>query len=478
MRNFRKSLLLPLTAITAAITIPVVSLTSFSLEENNFLAVEDLYVDEVSSPSAYNANSEITYTNDSGNDTAWSQTDSLKNDKFVAKTPEGRYIDVFFTNENWTMTWDPAEISDITYSEYTYSHSGISGTSWDKTNFINLSIDPTTGTQFVTHNKSITFIESKDASNNFVETDIVISTDTDPFELFDVDGTTALFSDGNPLPIYFSDGAGGKITENLMAVDWIYDWTVTDNTYSSRTSESQNYDILAQAKGYTANEIYNANASEVVSIKNVIDNLNDVTTIDQVALKSYLDTELENMYTAEGIYGMQTSTVEPELEKMIYAYLTSSSTDSVVDSNDLTINFTWNNISGTDNTIIGEEETVDLEFTVKETGEWIDTTILTSPTSKYSYSYNIDWIVKPVTPTPPDPTDPTLPPDPTDPTTPPDTTDPTPDPGDSSDTDTGDDEGSNTTAIIAGSVAGGVVLVSGAGFAGYKFIYKGRLGKK
>ncbi|NQX83702.1 MAG: hypothetical protein HRS57_00735 [Mycoplasmataceae bacterium] len=420
MKNLKGKIVLSLTLIAGLSFLPVaasqVADTNSSLNNTIMDTTNVSSYDMEPDISTYSNAEQITYTNDSGA-SAWSTLDAKNRDSFFAITPSGHYVDIFYTDANWTMTWDPSEISNIEITEYILN-SSIS-LKWTKQG--PTTIPGTSGTLPVGFtDKQFYVIESRDIAGDFIETDIVIQSSVDPYNLFE-EGTgkygTQLFIDFTSIPIKINEPTTGlTLNEELKTMTWVEDWLYDDYTNPSDPKKGSYYNELAQYKGYPVDSLYNASASEARDIVDDINSYYDLSTINTAALNTYVDSQLQSMYNPEDIYGLPTSTIEADLDNIIYTYIENNSPDTSVDSSDITIGYTWLDNAGVDNTVIGESMSLDVDLQATSSGDWILTTLAYDPLATAGYNYSMSWPSKPA-PVPPTPVPPVPVPPVTNPTT-------------------------------------------------------------
>lgn len=255
MKSLKGKIVLSLTLIAGLSFLPVAASqaanTNSSLNNTIMDTTNVSSYDTEPDISTYSNAEQITYTNDSG-DSAWAASDPKNRDNFFAITPNGHYVDVFYTDSNWTMTWDTSEISSIEITEYILN-SSIS-LKWTQTG--PNALPNTTGNFPVGFSdKQFYIVESRDSIGQFIETDIVIQSSVNPFVLFE-EGTnkygTQLFIDFTSIPIKINEPTTGlTLNEELKTMTWVEDWLYDDYTNPSDPKNGSYYNELALYKAST-----------------------------------------------------------------------------------------------------------------------------------------------------------------------------------------------------------------------------------
>ena len=292
--------------------------------------------DELVHPYSHLDTAYITYQSD------YSAESNIITDRYVARTPEGNFIDLFYSDEQIDVKWDPSEVSSI--QTYYVEHSG--GTNWyisdykytqsqiDAGERLDLSY---TFTQYIVTdnygNDHYTYIMYGDKLNYHGSKAMHPSFYHDYYINEDV--TYDEYMD--PWTLYLPDGS----TEVITHLGWV-------NDYFAGTKEGIIYEQLSGFKlGFDYYDIKTYNASQVESIIDSLESYYDFMDLDKDGLDSYLiDTMyyvydyLIDTFSKDDIFAMTTKEAEPYIEEAIYLYI-ENITANPVEDNDFNITWQW-----------------------------------------------------------------------------------------------------------------------------------------
>ncbi|NQX83611.1 MAG: hypothetical protein HRS57_00275 [Mycoplasmataceae bacterium] len=312
----------------------------------------------------------------------YSMDSELNTEEFIAKTPSGKFIEVYFLDNQVELSWKKEEISEMSMKYIKWNNID---KQWDPNGLVNETILQNTIDKESKTLEEYGFYQIETTNNAKTRTTytyVVIAPNEPGYY-----GKKGYDKDMPEFEIDYIDGSSEVLTD----LGWLVDYFVY-------TEEGQRYEQISEQKGFEYYEIKeDYTYDEIDMLTRQLDSYHNLNSIDMSNINEYITNELINEYSTSGIYGTKTSKVEDDITRLILEYLNNNSSYDIYNEQDIEISYEWSNPNENNLREIKKGMHLDISIVPTVDGNWynsatFDNDRATNNTGEIKISYEFDWI--------------------------------------------------------------------------------------